>query len=72
MGKLRLEPKEKKLQFVVLNSGEPTRLSEHHTTQKKTGSSIRVSCGPFSVEVRETFDARLLGEVLRVVGGCQC
>ena len=72
MGKLRFEPKEEKLEFVVLKSEETFSLSGRGKHQKKVRSSIRVTCGSFSIEVSNGFDARLLDEVLRVVGGCQC
>ena len=66
MGRLRFEPKEEKLEFVVLKPGDPIRLAEHGAQQKKARSSIRVTCGLFSIEVGNGFDAHLLGQVLRV------
>lgn len=68
MGRLRLEPKEEKLEFVALKPGETSSLAEQSTQQKKSGRPIRVTCGSFSIEVENGFDTRLLGQVLRVVG----
>jgi len=33
-------------------------------------AAYRVCCGPFTVEVDQTFDDQILGRLLRVVAGC--
>ena len=72
MGRLRLEPKEEQLHFVALKLGGPSTLPECKSEIKRNGPAILVKCGPFSIEINGPFDARLLSEVLRVVGGCRC
>ena len=71
MGTLRFEPKKRDLQFVAIQTKEQRRPGKH-ATQPKVSYGLRVTCGPFSIEIDEEFDPCMLREVLRVVGGCQC